>query len=258
MNNILIEHTPSIILQKYIDAYWFFRNNPNKKINFPVVPDGCSDIVFYLHDSKKFGNLKKTFATGIMGNAKLIIIPNGMELFGIRFKPSILSYFLKNDISKLANNIMELSQINISIFNKIKIDPYAEDKNIVLEIEKQLKQIFKKINIKDNFIKAVEEISVNSQVLIENVAKKYNFSLKNLPRIFRKKIGLTPKKFARIMRFQKAHKKITKKGLKNLIVIALSSGYFDQAHFNKEYQKLVGYNPSNETLSILYNKPQKK
>lgn len=55
------------------------------------------------------------------------------------------------------------------------------------------------------------------------------------------------------MRFQKAHKQISKEGLKCLIVIALDSGYFDQAHFNHEYKKLVGYNPSNETMSILYN-----
>ena len=55
------------------------------------------------------------------------------------------------------------------------------------------------------------------------------------------------------MRFQKAHKKISKEGLKQLVVIALSSGYFDQAHFNREYKKLVGFNPTNETMSILYN-----
>jgi AraC-like DNA-binding protein len=39
----------------------------------------------------------------------------------------------------------------------------------------------------------------------------------------------------------------------NLVTIALSSGYFDQAHFNREYKKLTGFSPNNETMSILYN-----
>ena len=55
------------------------------------------------------------------------------------------------------------------------------------------------------------------------------------------------------MRFQKAHKIISNEGLYDLVTVALSSGYFDQAHFNREYKKLIGFNPNNETMSILYN-----
>ena len=258
MNNKLIEYVPNTSLQKYINAYWFFRNNTKDKINFPVVPDGCSDIIFYLNDSKKLGTLKETFLTGVMENAQLIPHLKGMEFFGIRFKPGILSYFLEADMSKLVNDMIELSRINHNIFSKLKINPYAEDKNVISGIEPQLKALFEKINIENDTIKAIKKIIANPHILIEDVAEKHGFSLKNLQRIFQKRIGLTPKKFARIMRFQKAHRKISKDGLKNLIVIALSSGYFDQAHFNREYQKLVGCNPSSETMSILYNKSKEK
>lgn len=101
MNNKLKECSPNNNLQKYIDAYWFFRNNTGNKIHFPVVPDGCSDIIFYLNDSKKLGDFKNTFVTGVMEQAQLISISDKMELFGIRFKPSILFYLLNADMSKL-------------------------------------------------------------------------------------------------------------------------------------------------------------
>lgn len=55
--------------------------------------------------------------------------------------------------------------------------------------------------------------------------------------MFNKRIGLSPKTIARIMRFQKAHKRISNEGLAYLVTVALSSGYFDQAHFNREYKK---------------------
>lgn len=254
MDNKLTEFVPNNFLQRYIDAYWFFRNTSENKIYFPVVPDGCSDIIFYLNDSKKLGNLKSTFVTGIMEYAQLISIPTNMEFFGIRFKPSILFYVLKTDMRKITNSMSELSQFNKNIVNKLKIDPYAKNESIVLNIENQIERMLEKIDAQDNFLKSVEKIIENPSIGIEDIQEEYGLSLKTLQRNFYKKIGLSPKKFARIMRFQKAHKKISKEGLKNLVVIALSSGYFDQAHFNREYKKLVGYNPSNATMSILYNK----
>ncbi len=47
MKNNLIEYSPTNELKKYIVSYWFFRNNTGEMISFPVVPDGCSDIIFY-------------------------------------------------------------------------------------------------------------------------------------------------------------------------------------------------------------------
>ncbi|MCD4752985.1 MAG: helix-turn-helix transcriptional regulator [Anaerolineaceae bacterium] len=254
MTNQLREFKPCDYLQKHIDAYWFFRNNTEETINWPVVPDGCSDIIFYLNNSKRLDDLNGPLVTGIMESAQLILVPEKMELFGIRFKPGILFNLLKTDMSKLTNNMFELSQFNNAVCKKIKIDPLAKDKIIVSSIEPQLKEIFQKNNLENNLLKVTKELINNPNSSVSKLSIKYGFSIKNLERGFYKKVGVTPKKFARIMRFQKAHKLIKKEGLNNLVVIALSSGYFDQAHFNREYKKLVGYNPSNETLSILYNK----
>ena len=253
MTSQLKEFKPRDNLKKYIDAFWFFRNRTGKLINFPVVPDGCNDIIFYLNNSKKLGDIQTTFVAGIMEQAQLIQIPDGMEFFGVRFKPGILFYLLKTNINKLTNNMVELSQLNNYFFQKLKIDAFAKDKDIIVDIEPQLEAIFARHNLADTFLKVVEDLIVEPNNSIIDLSTKYDFSTKNLERIFCKKVGLTPKKFARIMRFQKAHKKISREGLGNLIIVALSAGYFDQAHFNREYKKLIGYNPSNETMSILYN-----
>lgn len=256
MNNQIIEKEfkPSVDLQEYIDSYWFFENSTDKKIVFPVVPDGCSDIIFYLNESVKFNNIKDTFVSGVMEYSQLTNIPPKMKLFGIRFKPGAISYILKTNLNNLANKMLELSKINSDLYKYIKIDSSNKNTDIISNIENQLKIILQKTEIKDDFLEITKEIKEDPQISIQNLATKYNMSLKSLQRIFNKRIGTTPKKFSRIMRFQKAHNKITKEGLKNIVYIALSSGYFDQAHFNREYKKLTGFNPSHETMSILYNK----
>ncbi len=254
MNNGLEEIQPNKVLSKYIDGFWFFKNTTGNTIHFPVIPDGCSDIVFYLNNSKKLGNLKSSFVTGAMEQAQLIPVSDNMQLFGVRFRPGVLFYLLKTDMSKLLNNMSELDEVNHDMSMKILIDPLADNKSILNNISERLQDIFQKCDIEDNFLKIVEDLTENPQLSINELSERYNFSIKNLQRIFLKRIGLTPKKFARIMKFQKAHKKISKEGLNNLVFIALASGYFDQAHFNREYKKLAGFNPSSETMSILYNK----
>lgn len=254
--NKLKECPPAKALASYIDAYWTFRNTTGKTISFPVVPDGCSDIIFYLNNSKTMVNQKTTFVTGIMEYAQLISMKDSLESFGIRFKPGMLYCLIRTDMSKLVNNRMPLAQLNRDIEKQLKIDRFQNDQAIVKAVEKQLTAIVQNNAVRDNFYNIVERLSDNPETLIAECAEEYGYSIKNLQRLFHKRIGLTPKKFARIMRFQKAHKQLSKEGLKQLVMIALTSGYFDQAHFNREYKALAGCHPGSETMSILYNKQQ--
>ncbi len=253
MKNRLKEYSPADNLIKHIDSYWSFRNATNETIHFPVVPDGCSDIVLYLNDSNRLIGLESAFITGVMETAELVPIPHNMELFGIRFNPGVLSYVLKSDMNAYKNDMCSLSMINESLFKSLQIDQYADDKQIVLRMNSLLKELLDENIFNDTFFMIVKRICDNPEVSINDLALESELSVKSIGRVFNRRIGLSPKKFARIMRFQKAHNKISIEGLVNLVAVALSSGYFDQAHFNHEYKSLVGFTPTNETMSILYN-----
>ncbi len=257
MKNQLKEYSPINSLENFINSFWFFRNNTGGAVDFPVVPDGCSDIIFYLNASSKLNDSNNTFMTGIMEFAELIPIPHKMEMFGIRFQPGVLSFFLNVSMKELKNQRHGLAGINKFIYQSLKIDKRAIDKSIVGNITPKIQNLLPKDILKDDFFRIMRVFNKNTDVSINELSLKSSFSLKNIERIFDKRVGLSPKKFTRIMRFQKAHKEISTKGLANLVTIALSSGYFDQAHFNREYKKLVGFNPTNETMSILYNTQKK-
>lgn len=55
--NKLKEFKPRKEFEEYINCYWFFINDTGEMINWPVVPDGCSDIIFYLDGSQKLDGL---------------------------------------------------------------------------------------------------------------------------------------------------------------------------------------------------------
>lgn len=253
MKNILQEYPPERSLADRIDSYWFSRNHTGKTIDFPVVPDGCSDIIFYLNNSVHLPQRNDTFISGAMEYAEIVQSEPGTELFGIRFRPGQLSYFLDLDMSSLTNRMETLASLHDERYRDLTIDRFGDNETIISGMNQLLSTLYRDVEIEKLFIDIVEEICRNPDLEISRLAESSSFSVKSLERYFKKRVGYTPKKFARIMRFQKAHKSIQKESMVNLITVAHQSGYFDQAHFNREYRKFVGCAPTSETLSILYN-----
>jgi AraC-like DNA-binding protein len=60
---------------------------------------------------------------------------------------------------------------------------------------------------------------------------------------FRRHVGLPPKGYARVLRFRRALRRLRGSGKVRLDDVALSTGYFDQAHMNREFVRLAGVTP---------------
>jgi AraC-like DNA-binding protein len=61
---------------------------------------------------------------------------------------------------------------------------------------------------------------------------------------FREEVGLPPKTLARILRFQGAIRLLERDGGSRLTSIAHRSGYYDQAHFNRDFREFSGRTPT--------------
>lgn len=57
-------------------------------------------------------------------------------------------------------------------------------------------------------------------------------------------VGLTPKVFSRVQRFQAALRYVHRGAVVNIADLAVSAGYFDQAHLIHEFQRIAGMSPS--------------
>ena len=59
---------------------------------------------------------------------------------------------------------------------------------------------------------------------------------------FREQVGVSPKHYARLLRFQRVLSRL-RAGPGNLAEIALDAGYYDQPHMNGEFRALSGFSP---------------
>jgi methylphosphotriester-DNA--protein-cysteine methyltransferase len=76
---------------------------------------------------------------------------------------------------------------------------------------------------------------------IERLAGEASISCRQLERLFREQVGMSPKRFAALTRFAQAAAGL-RRGIP-LSRLALSAGYADQAHFTRAVRRFSGHSP---------------
>jgi AraC-like DNA-binding protein len=84
--------------------------------------------------------------------------------------------------------------------------------------------------------------ATHGSVRIEELVSESGYSHRYLIARFRDEIGVTPKTLARVLRFERSVD-LVRRSRTSLTETALTAGYYDQAHFNREIRALTGCAP---------------
>ena len=82
----------------------------------------------------------------------------------------------------------------------------------------------------------------NGNIKVSDLSKETGFSERYIGKIFDQWVGISPKLYAEIMRFQFSLEQLERHEIKPhgiLLDVALDSGFFDHAHMNRCYQRFL-------------------
>jgi AraC-like DNA-binding protein len=79
--------------------------------------------------------------------------------------------------------------------------------------------------------------------VVSSLVSNSGLSHRRFVELFSQAVGLTPKRFARVLRFQSVFKHLTNNPLATWADLALDAGYSDQSHFNREFREFAGLTP---------------
>jgi AraC-like DNA-binding protein len=202
--------------------------------------------------SEKSGSFTKTSPIEVWGQVLkplMFRISGYSKVFGIRFHPAAAAFFLKEDVSQLNDNVLDLQSIvgnNVNEFHSKLQDAKTGEERILLTDSYLLGEITQSRLInKIDLVKQVMTELTKKDFFdnIENVAERHGITSRYLQKLFVQQTGLSPKLYSKINRFQNSVVLLGQKDL-SLTSIAYSCGYFDQSHFIREFKSFTGFAPS--------------
>lgn len=94
----------------------------------------------------------------------------------------------------------------------------------------------------DQMVLAAER-SIRAGCRIDAVSARLGVNRRRLVPVFRDRVGLPPKHYQRLLRFQDALRAMRMPSPASLAVIAARSGYADQAHMSRDFKEFSGLTP---------------
>ncbi|MBL7930368.1 MAG: AraC family transcriptional regulator, partial [Bacteroidia bacterium] len=218
-----------------------------------IFPDGSTELIFHYGDrfrkyDEKGGShiQEKSFIHGQL-HKYIEVEPTGkVGIFSARFHPGGLQPFIPLPVSKLTQQTFSLPKVWGAAGTALEKEMLsASSNNMRLKILETF--LLEHINTNPHSSlasKLVEAILANEgNISIDELSSKMNLGIRQLTRTFVSCMGIKPKMLARIIRFHKVLKLIEEGHLPTFTAIAVEGGFYDQAHFIKDFREITGLNP---------------
>lgn len=241
------EFPPSACLRPYISCYWSITSNVELggPILQRIIPDGCANIIFDLN-GRTYDEVG--FVAGALTQAISPLLGSRPNFIGIRFTPIGFRRFFDCLVSDFTDKTISLE----ALYGK---EQHNFVEQLVLEgrTENKLKLFddsLRRLLRTDTAIDSVVMSTLCSifkrwgNIRVEELSRIVNTSQRQLRRKFHHWVGLAPKTFLKIIRFQNSLRMMRRDPKCDLLSIALTAGYFDQSHFIHEFASYYGLTPS--------------
>jgi len=249
--------SPHPDLERFIECYWMMYSQDSVPQVEKIIPDGFTEIIFNYGDvykSKISGDWILQSPNLLAGQLKTFFYLQNTGRTGsiaIKLKPAALTQLFGLSMDQFLDKIADLDSLSHPELEKLK----QEIEQCVKGGYNRQEQLVKKI-LDEYFAKLIQTapenplegplnliFSSNGLVTVTEMASAAGIGERQLERLFKKYIGLTPKYYARIIRFNYIFQLIKSKE-NSWAEIVYQSGYYDQSHFIHNFKAFTGEDPS--------------
>lgn len=255
LNDIGFEvYEPNEILKPYIYNYWSISSEEAVVSSSKILSDGS--MGFLLNFSKAFDLevnnerflAKQVSLSGPTKHPSFMHFNGILDALGIRFKAGKAYAFFHEPLHTLLDKNIDYYHNKTWEFTSLykQTQTCKNNHERVQYLENFLIQHLKKTQkVSHPYFADILEYIRNEQgnVAIENLASKYDITVRSLARLFKKELGISAKLYARIIRMRHARDVLSSLRVHSLTQVGYDVGFFDQAHFIKEFKHFMIQTP---------------
>jgi AraC-like DNA-binding protein len=241
---VFAHYAPRGPLAQFVALFWHWRGHTAPRSTERLLPMATMELVVRLGGGRPGGGV-----SGPHSEVFFLERTAGDELLGVHFKPGGALPFLGLPAGDLHNRSVTLGDLwgerDASRFvARLHEAPTSSAKFALLE-RSLLDVAFRPLARHPAATFALSalrrHVSVRSSA---DVARELQMSQRRFIRLFRDEVGLTPKLYSRIERFQAVLRRVELIDDVDWADVAASCGYFDQPHFIHDFREFTGLRPS--------------
>lgn len=233
-------------LHSYVRYYWTLKSDgPFRVLTFPI---GCPQMIFHrgapLYIPELSSRQNKFTVSGQVNFPAHIASDGNTEMIVAVFYPHTIGLFIDTPPSAFYNQEVSGYDIENRQLNQLADQIFdCPDSELAIQLMEQwlTARIKPSLNVK-RIGAALSTTLFNPSIQVGRLAEIACLGKKQFERVFRECVGMNPKGYGRIVRFQHALR-MMQLGSRDYADVAYAGGYSDQSHFIHEFRQFSGLTP---------------
>jgi AraC-like DNA-binding protein len=251
----MMRHRPLPPLDRYIDCFWWSQRNEAQRQAEHMLPSGGAQLVFALHEAPILcaspdGKSIAWSGSMVHGPQSRYYVagakPTGAVL-GVAFRPGAASTVLGVPMTELAEQHVGLDALwgvrGRDLRDQLQSATGPDEAFRLLE-RSLAARLHRPLLMHPAVAQALATPWSSSMTRVADLQRASGYSPKHFIALFRASVGLTPKQYSRIRRFNSVVRSIAADEGWGLAELAAAAGYADQAHLTREFRELAGVTPT--------------
>ncbi|ACY18666.1 helix-turn-helix domain-containing protein [Haliangium ochraceum] len=231
---------PSLDLAPYVENYWISRWDLRgaRPYVFENLPTPTVHLVFEDGGARIYGVVTGRFTRRLEGRGCV---------FGVKFRPGGFAPFARSSLAAFTDRVTSAAEV-------FPHDPALEASVLACWDEAE------SVALAEDYLRAAapaapDEMLALSVAIVDHVescseltrvdelAAHFGLGVRTLQRVLRQYVGVGPKWIIRRARQREAAERLARGEAVQIAALAASLGYFDEAHFVRDFRRLVGTTP---------------
>ncbi|GGH09530.1 helix-turn-helix domain-containing protein [Paenibacillus segetis] len=247
----LMRYEPAASLSQFIEHYWVVRWNLNGKAPFRQV------ILSYPNVNLAFEYENNEIFTGVYGVTTTTyprLLNDEGRVLGVKFRPGGFYPFWQQPILLLTDKVLGFRDVFGIDEKELEQQIFAmENEEEMVQLAEQF--LLDRLPEQDDNVELINRIIQftvdNRQITkVEDIVQQFGMNKRTLQRLFSRYVGVSPKWVIKRYRLQEAVEIMEKDAALDWPKLAQDMGYYDQAHFIKDFKAMIGKSPEEYVREI--------